>query len=221
MKQIAVVIPTFEEGEYLAKTLQSFEKQTFRDFNVYIADYDPNGTRETRTIAEQHNAIVVPIHQKGIGWARHIGITTSPEPIIINFDADTTFRENNAIETLVGSLNNDNILLHCYNEFREGEEHPILWQEAAHQLLNLSRFVIPFVFGAGSTIKREHYEAVGGFKDISRWEDVQLGISVTAMYPGKVFLVPGITVESSTRRVTTFFDGNYNNAYRNGKIIKI
>ena len=88
---------------------------------------------------------------------------------------------------MVNNLNEDNILVHSYNQFRDREFLSITWQETGHHLLNLSRYVVPFVFGAGSMIKREHYESVGGFEDISRWEYVELGIAATLMYPGKIF----------------------------------
>ena len=54
---LSIVIPTFNEEKYLPSLLESLRKQTFKDFEIIVADN--NSTDKTRSIASKNGAKVV------------------------------------------------------------------------------------------------------------------------------------------------------------------
>lgn len=55
--RISIVIPTLNEAAYLSTLLDSLKTQTFRGFEIIVAD--ANSTDRTREIALEHGARVV------------------------------------------------------------------------------------------------------------------------------------------------------------------
>ena len=54
---LSIIIPTYNEEEYLPVLLESIKKQSFADYEVIVAD--ANSTDKTREIAESYGCIVV------------------------------------------------------------------------------------------------------------------------------------------------------------------
>ena len=54
---LSIIIPTYNEEEYLPNLLESIEKQSFTDYEIIIAD--ANSTDRTREIAEEHGCTIV------------------------------------------------------------------------------------------------------------------------------------------------------------------
>ena len=57
--KISIIIPAYNEEEYLPKLLESIEKQDFKDYEVIIAD--ANSSDNTREIAESYGCTVVAV----------------------------------------------------------------------------------------------------------------------------------------------------------------
>ena len=61
----SIIIPTYNEEEYLPVLLESIKKQDFDDYEVIVAD--ANSTDRTREIAEEYGCIVVDGGLPGVG----------------------------------------------------------------------------------------------------------------------------------------------------------
>jgi len=86
---ISVVIPAFNEAGYLPRALESLSRQTYRDFEVIVAD---NGSTDaTASIAEQYGARVVTEPNRGITPARQAGTLAARGQIVVSTDADATY----------------------------------------------------------------------------------------------------------------------------------
>lgn len=84
---LSIVIPTYNEESYLPNLLECLEKQTFKKFEVIVAD--ANSADSTRAIAEKYGAKVV---QGGLpAVARNIGAKVSRHNLLMFVDADITF----------------------------------------------------------------------------------------------------------------------------------
>lgn len=53
----SIVIPTYNEEEYLPKLLESIKMQSYDDYEIIVADANSND--RTREIAEEYGCIVV------------------------------------------------------------------------------------------------------------------------------------------------------------------
>lgn len=169
---LSIIIPTYNEAEYLPTLLDCLHKQTWKNFEVIIADN--NSIDFTRKLAENFGAKVV----KG-GWpgvARNQGSKHTNASLILFLDADVTIDINFLARTLIEF---DQLNLDLAN-FRFGFPWPNLLAAFVYQLWNLVQPLTlkrksKWASGAGILIKRSVFEKLGGFNETLRYgEDVNL-----------------------------------------------
>lgn len=80
----SIIIPTYNEEEYLPVLLESIKKQDFDDYEVIVAD--ANSTDRTREIAEEYGCIVVDGGLPGVG--RNNGARVAQGEILLFLDSD-------------------------------------------------------------------------------------------------------------------------------------
>lgn len=88
--RFSIVIPCYNEENYIAKTLSSINKQDFTG-NYEVIVVDNNCDDKTADIAKKYGAKVVQESKPGVCWARQAGTEIAKGEIIISTDADTTF----------------------------------------------------------------------------------------------------------------------------------
>ncbi len=91
MPLVSVVVPTWNEGRYLAKLLDSLDKQSFRDFEVVVAD--SGSEDDTSTVATSHGAKVIQGPRAGAGEGRNRGAKASSGKILVFIDSDCVAHE--------------------------------------------------------------------------------------------------------------------------------
>ena len=84
---ITVVIPAYNEEQFLPKCLDSLQNQTFKDFEIIVVDN--NSTDKTAEIAKKYQATVINESKQGIAYARDCGFKKARASIIARTDADT------------------------------------------------------------------------------------------------------------------------------------
>ena len=87
LKVVSVVIPAYNEEDYIGKLLVSLKKQTFKDFEIIVADGDSKDN--TRKIAKSYAAKVVRGGSQSQG--RNNGVRVARGEILLFLDADVTF----------------------------------------------------------------------------------------------------------------------------------
>ncbi|HUI71299.1 MAG TPA: glycosyltransferase, partial [Spirochaetia bacterium] len=86
---VSIIIPTYNEEEYLPRLLKSIKAQDYRDCEIIVAD---NSSRDgTRRIARAHGARVVAGGVPGIG--RNRGAQAARGEFLLFVDADTVLPE--------------------------------------------------------------------------------------------------------------------------------
>ncbi len=85
--KISVVIPAYNEEEYITYCLQSIKRQNFKDFELIVVDN--NSTDKTAEIARHFGARVVKEKIQGITPAREKGFKEAKAEIIARTDADS------------------------------------------------------------------------------------------------------------------------------------
>lgn len=91
---ISVIIPCYNAEETIIRTLESVDKQTFKDFEVIIIDDGSvDGTKEkvSNYIIEKDNYIFIEQENKGVSSARNHGLINARGKYIAFLDADDIY----------------------------------------------------------------------------------------------------------------------------------
>lgn len=94
MAQLRIVIPTRNEEKYLPDLLQSIRGQTFRDFEIAVADAD--STDNTRRIAEDFGCRVTRGGYPDVG--RNSGAAGCTTPLVCFVDSDVVLPDRRFLE---------------------------------------------------------------------------------------------------------------------------
>ena len=70
--KISVVIPTYNEAKYLPTALESFKNQTFKDYELIIAD--GKSSDDTEKIARKYTSNFITVKNSNVVKARDAGL---------------------------------------------------------------------------------------------------------------------------------------------------
>lgn len=99
--KISIIIPAYNEEEYLPKLLESIKKQDFKDYEVIVAD--AHSKDHTREIAENYGCTVVDGGLPGIG--RNRGAEIAEGELLLFLDSDLELTDG-YLQTVVDDFEN-------------------------------------------------------------------------------------------------------------------
>lgn len=193
--KISVIVPTYNEDEYLPKLLKCLKSQTHDDFEIIVAD--ANSSDRTADIAREYGARVVPGGMPAVG--RNAGAAVAEGDYFFFFDADVKF--------------NKHFLKRAYTEMQERfldvatcEARPLsnvpldgMMHGFANLYVKLNQFTNPMAPGYCILIHSRLFHRVGGFdEDVKHAEDFDLIRRVTKLRPFRV--LRSVSVNVSVRR---------------------
>ncbi|MCL4403771.1 glycosyltransferase family 2 protein [Patescibacteria group bacterium] len=209
MKRFSVVIPAYNAGPAIERTVRSAVNQqrtiSRDDFEVIVVDN--NSKDQTAHFAELGGADkVVKEFQKGTNFARNRGYLESQGEIVCFLDADCIAPDDWLWK--IGRVFNDLKVQACGGPYDYGF-HGL---KAAADVV-YTRAVFPFVIGLLSIIKgtailiggnfavrRSAIEKIGGIPLVTYWGDDALVATLVRRMVGKVRFVSNLNVKSSHDR---------------------
>jgi len=90
IKNISVIIPTYNEEKDISECLRSLEKQTYKDFEIIIVD-DGSTDKTIEIIKNFKKVKLIRGEHKGPGVSRNLGSKKARRNILVFVDADMTF----------------------------------------------------------------------------------------------------------------------------------
>jgi len=212
----SVVIPAFNEEILLPHLLLCLKKQTYRDFETIVADYD--STDDTPNIIKKFGVKSVRGGNRP-GISRNFGAEVATGEYIVFLDSDTTVGVG-FLEKLSKQIEKRGFV--AASGFFRGDKGSA-FDRFTHQFLNYYFWSLqkidPHACGFYFVIKRDVFEKLGGFDPkIIMAEDHDLALRVSKI--GKFTYLRKPTVTVSTRRVkregffTTVAKGLYVEIYR-------
>jgi glycosyltransferase involved in cell wall biosynthesis len=125
---VSIVIPLYNQGEFLSDSVGSVLSQTYKNIEVIIVeDGSTDGT--TPDIADKFQSnIVRVIHKKneGLAMARNTGIEDSKGEFVIPLDADDKLDPTFVEKTISSIQENNNIAVVYTDQMFFGEENKIM-----------------------------------------------------------------------------------------------
>lgn len=125
--KISVVIPTYNTGDILHRTMNSIENQTLGFENIEVIIVDDNSNNETIDIINQYSTfenvkvIYLKSNTGAAGIPRNIGIEESCAEYVMFLDHDDFFKED-ALEVLYDTINKYecDVVFGTYNSINNG-----------------------------------------------------------------------------------------------------
>jgi len=194
--RISVVIPTFQEGRYLAKVLSRLA-ETKHPIEIVIVD---SGSKDnTVKIAKQSTDKVYLIREQGISKAKNYGAQKASREILVFLDADVK-PSADFVDKVVETFNDAVVVgATCHIV----PEHPNLGETLFFHFYNLliqvcSKFK-PHSRGEFLAVRRKSFLAVGGFDEtMPCLEDHELTYRLSKL--GKFVFIEDLVVYESLRR---------------------
>ena len=192
---LSIVIPTYNEENSLAKTLESLE--VFGD-NIEIIVVDGGSSDATIAIAENSNVEI--LHSpRGRGTQLQIGGSAANSDVLWFLHADTS-PSKDCVSQMMSALKNDKTVGGNFTIRFDGEETAakfLTWLYPNLRKINL-------IYGDSAIfVRREIYEKIGGFADYPIFEDLDFVLKLGR--EGEIVTLPA-SVTTSSRR---FADGKF------------
>ena len=158
---LSIIIPAYNEEKYLSKLLECIRKQSFKDYEIIVAD--ANSKDKTRQIAKKHGCKIVRGGLPAVG--RNNGAKSVKGDILLFLDADVTFGRD-FLGKAVNELNKRKLdAAGCYI-------HPLsnnIIDKIFFGIFNLwifaTQFFYPNASGSGIFCKKWLHEKVNGFDE--------------------------------------------------------
>lgn len=198
---LTVVIPAFNEGRLLAKTLDSMLNQNYKDFELIVIDN--NSTDDTAAVARSFGAIVITEPRQGVSHARQRGFAEARGAVIATTDADTIVPPG-WLARITHEFKKDEALV-AFGGLFTLHSGPMTARLAVAYLSLPAWKIESFICrswsipGANLSVRSSAFRAVGGFNTSLRLcEDIDLSRRIAKT--GRVWLDPKFLVSTSGRR---------------------
>lgn len=193
--QVSIIIPTYNEAEHLPRVLACLQRQTFRDFEIIVADN--HSTDQTPAIANQSQARLVEGGLPARG--RNHGASVAQGEILIFFDADVwladDFLEKNLQIFQAQKL--DFAVPKIATTSSDWRDRLIFWLQNLWVCF-IAHFK-PFTMGFAIIVRHEVFEKAHGFNEkMNLGEDADLGFRLHHL--GYKFGILPIFIYVSARR---------------------
>ena len=174
----SICIPTLNEEKYIGGILGCLEKQTFRDFEVIVADgkSSDNTKKEVMRFSDKLPVTFLESPQKGVSFQRNYAAKSAKGKYIIFFDADVMI-EDDFLQKINSYLEKEDIdILTTWNKPMSGkpiDEFIYLFMNIF--MLELIKKKSPGAVGVFICVKKSSFEKIGGFREnVSFGEDFDL-----------------------------------------------
>ncbi len=160
--KLSIIIPAYNEEQYLPYLLETIAAQTWRDFEVIVADN--HSTDKTRELAAHFGARVVDGGLPGTG--RNRGAAAARGDLFLFLDADVILPAADFLEKSIEEITERNLgIATCYALPMSEKLVDRLMHGAYNQYMKIMSEASPHTPGFCIFSTREVYERLGGFDE--------------------------------------------------------
>jgi len=171
--RFSITIPAYNAQATLARTIESVQAQTFRDWEIVIVD--DGSTDETRAVAERfaradERVSVVSQENRGSGGAYNTAVRSSHSDLLVMLSADDLLLPDHLAEFDACIRANPEASVFTsdgWYEYDDGRREAALpqarWSDPAE--CTLEELLAACFYGVGAVHRRAVFDAVGGFRE--------------------------------------------------------
>lgn len=202
--KISVVIPAYNEENWIEKPLDSLKKQKYEEeYEIIVVDNDSDDG--TKKIAEKYDTKVIKEPEDGVSQARQTGFKAARYPIIASTDADTILPPN-WLKTINRTFHDPDVVgTYGSCTFYDSSFYQnLLAKYGFSGFLRLNSLVgKPLFIGFNMAVTKEAFDNTRGFdSEIESAEDVDLSQRVKD--EGRIVYNKNLTVKTSVRRLNSW-----------------
>ena len=158
---ISIIIPAWNEEEYLPKLMDCIKKQSYKDYEVIVAD--ANSTDRTRQVAKKYGCKAVKGGMPAVG--RNNGAKAAKGDILLFLDADVQF-DNKFLDIAINEFQERKLGIAGFRLIPMGNN---LIDKLFFIVFNLwtvsTQFFYPNAAGAGIMCSKAIHKKVNGFDE--------------------------------------------------------
>ncbi|MBI4092226.1 MAG: glycosyltransferase [Candidatus Levybacteria bacterium] len=198
---VTVVVPAYNEENFIGATLKSLVNQTYKDFELIVVDN--NSTDRTAEIAKKYGARVIVEKQRGVAKARNAGFKQARARIIASTDSDSIVPQD-WVERIVAEFKKDEPLV-AFGGLSNLYSGPVSARAAGRYLFKAFWIIDKLLSGGWNlagfnmAVRKEAFLKIGGFNtSLTMGEDIDLAKRLREV--GKVYVDTNSVVFVSGRR---------------------
>jgi glycosyltransferase involved in cell wall biosynthesis len=194
---ISIVIPTLNEEKYLPLILKSIKRQTFKEYEIIIADNDSKDS--TLKIAEKYRCQIT--HGGHPGKARNSGAKIARYDLLF-LDADIILRDTAFLKKLISHIEEDSLDIATCKILPDSRELIHIFYYFLKNFFNkYFGYFVPHASGQCIFIRKELFERIGGYDEsLVLGEEHDLAKRAVSA-GGKFRFYSDIIAYNSTRRI--------------------
>jgi glycosyltransferase involved in cell wall biosynthesis len=178
MHLVSVVIPCFNQGQFVDEAVASVQRQSFSDLEIIIVNDGSTDfyTNELLAGYNRENVRVITTGNHGLAAARNSGIQAASGQYILPLDSDDKI-EPGYVEKAVAILEQNSEVGIVYCRAKLFGEVETDWDLPEY---SLSQMLIDNIIFCSAFFRREDWLAVGGYDEgmIYGWEDYSFWLSL-------------------------------------------
>jgi len=198
MVKLSVIVPAYNEANYIREMLISLRKQTFRDFEIIVKD----GESSDRTVemAKKHADKTISSRDVSVSDARNQGAKCANGNVLVFVDADTVLPPN-MLQRIVDLMENENMV---GGSCRKIPANKNVLDRLVYEFTNVSTYLSVYLHVGGAHgnclfIRKNIFKKVGGFNPKIRIAEEQELVRKAMKFGKFVFLLDQHVVEHPRR----------------------
>ncbi len=171
---LSVVIPTYNEEDYVSKLLQSLCEQTYKDFEVIVVDgqSEDNTISAAKIFSDKLKLRIIMSPERGVAYQRNLGAASANGDLLLFLDADILLK-NYFLERALNEIAERQLdIAGCYLRPLEAKAGRfsvprildiVIWQVFFNSVLCAAQYAYPCSPGGGTFSKKWLHKRLGGY----------------------------------------------------------